>query len=537
MNISRVCKKWYRIISGLRLLNKTTFNECFQNGRICWKQYEHKTSPTQRHSHSCCQINDRMYLFGGLSGTSTSYNDLWYLDLNTKSWNRPTTNGSYPSPKAAASLVIYNNSLVLYGGYSHPYSHPFNQQVSFFDELHIYCIETFTWNQILFSQEAPKLAGHTASIINKNQMIFFGGCNGSLGNKTNSVYCLDLDTFEWLCSTNESGAKLTREIDGLKPECRYGHSQITLDDERILIVGGCGGPNRNFDDVWILNWPREKSVNASWQQITISNLINSPAQLYCISFVKCDDKLITFGKTRTPLATSPTASTDNLASKIQVLNPFSLNDLSTDCFTLTGSSSVAKSIQPRKCTCSMKIVEKQPISNFITPSSVNNLDDNQYSIENTVINVNDAQQMAMLNKTQRNTIKRLEVLKKIALKFNKLKDEKETKITQQLNTTTSLSRSQKHCVVHSNYMQMFILDIKQLLVDSAGEKPIVSWQIPVAHFSNAPPDTILYSLVKGVDEIVLFGGMESDSPIKNQLKNDYSKNRISNKLYVMKPLI
>jgi len=125
--------------------------------------------------------------------------------------------------------------------------------VSFFDELHIYCIDTFTWNQILFSQEAPKLAGHTASLINKSKMILFGGCNGSLGNKTNAVYCLDLDTFEW---------EACREIDGLKPESRYGHSQVSLDDERVLIVGGCGGPNRNFDDVWILTWPRDKKSNA-----------------------------------------------------------------------------------------------------------------------------------------------------------------------------------------------------------------------------------------------------------------------------------
>jgi hypothetical protein len=92
VNISRVCKKWYRIISGLRLINSTTFNDCFQMGNIVWKQYEQKTSPTQRHSHSCCHINDRMYLFGGLSGTSTSYNDLWFLDLNNKQWQRPTVN-------------------------------------------------------------------------------------------------------------------------------------------------------------------------------------------------------------------------------------------------------------------------------------------------------------------------------------------------------------------------------------------------------------------------------------------------------------
>lgn len=536
MNISRVCKSWYRIIAGLRLLNKTTFNDCFQNGRICWKQSEHKTSPTQRHSHSCCQINDRMYLFGGLSGTSTSYNDLWYLDLNNKTWNRPATNGLYPSPKAAASLLAYNNQLVLYGGYSHPYSHPFNQQVSFFDELHIYCIDTFTWNQILFSQEAPKLAGHSASIINKNQMIFFGGCNGSLGNKTNSVYCLDLNTFEWLNTCIDS-TKTFREIDGLKPECRYGHSQISLDDERILIIGGCGGPNRNFDDVWILNWPKDKNVNASWQQITINNLINSPAQLYCISFVKFDDKLITFGKTRTPVSPQ-TAKTpaDSLSSKIQVFNPFSLSD-SNECFTITGAMTT-KTVQSRKCTCSTKVFDKHPISNFVTPTNdVNSLDDNQ--IENTLINTNDAQQMALLNKSQRNTIKRLEVLKKISIKFNKTKDEKETKITQQMNTTTSLNRTQKYCVVHSHLMQMFILDIKQLMNEMIVAKPIVNWQTPIAHFYQAPPDTILYSLVIGVDEIILFGGMESDSPLKNQTKNcnDYSKNRISNKMYVMKPFV
>lgn len=127
--------------------------------------------------------------------------------------------------------------------------------MSFFDELHIYCVETFTWNQILFSVEAPKLAGHTASLINKNKMLLFGGCNGSLGNKTNAVYCLDMETFEW---------EPCREIDGLKPESRYGHSQMSLDDERVLIVGGCGGPNRNFDDVWILTWPRDKKINARY---------------------------------------------------------------------------------------------------------------------------------------------------------------------------------------------------------------------------------------------------------------------------------
>ena len=342
--------------------NEANFRECFDNGKINWKQFEFensKHSPSQRHSHSSCRIKNSIYVFGGLSSTSTAYNDLWLFDLNSKIWSRPNTNGSYPSPKAAATMISHNNKLFLYGGYSHPYSY-LHQQVSFFDEFHVFCTENSQWNQILFSQEAPKLAGHTASVINGNKMILFGGCNGSLGNKTNAVYCLDLDKFEWenYTSSTSTDSKLTlRELDGIKPECRYGHSQITLDEERVLIIGGCGGPNKQFDDVWILNWPKDKLAHAHWQKIIVNNLINSPAQNYCISFVFVgkDKKLITFGKPRIPPPAS-LASNSKIENRPAILNPYVgligeefLNNTNySNVYTITGNP---KLTLPRKCTC------------------------------------------------------------------------------------------------------------------------------------------------------------------------------------------
>ena len=116
-----------------------------------------------------------MYIFGGLSDTNTSFNDLWVLDLNTKTWSRPIADGAYPSPKACASLIAFKSSLILFGGYSHPYQHPLNQQINFFDEMHVYCTQTCTWKSKVYSNEAPKLAGHTVSIIDEDKMIVFGG--------------------------------------------------------------------------------------------------------------------------------------------------------------------------------------------------------------------------------------------------------------------------------------------------------------------------------------------------------------------------
>ncbi len=270
--------------------------------------------------------------------------------------------------------------------------------------------------------------------------------------------------------------------------------------------------------------------------------------------MKCNDKLITFGKIRTPnptlsnsTTTTSTLSNQSLINKIQIFNPFNLNDNSTDCFTITGTL-YSKLIQKRKCTCLLSNPNtnnsNNKNSNFITPT--NRVDDTVSSTID-IINTGDAQQMALLNKTQRNTIKRLEVLKKIAIKFNKKENDQKSTTTNTSAASSSstsssnclINRSQKHCVVHSNSMQMFILDINELLEDELKEQPIVNWQIPVAHFYQTPPDTILYSLILGIDEIILFGGMESDSPLKNQAKsyNDYSKNRISNKLYVMKAFV
>jgi len=335
-----------------------------------------------------------------------------------------------------------------------------------------------------------------------------------------------------------------------KPEARYGHSQISLDDERILIIGGCGGPNKQYDDVWIL-YISSVTNEALWQQVIVNNYINSPSQLYCISFILCEEnkKLVTFGKPRIPLASSnksvPSSSSVISTAQTTFKNPFSgmigdgfqLNSLNkytneqSDAYTLVGQT-----VQLRKCSCSS--LSSTSISSqstrHQTSKSNDPIDDSDKALTNNEQTPSELQ-LRLLNKSQRNTIKRLEALKKIASKFNKL-EEKEQKLIKQFNSTAYLSKTRKNCVIHSNSMQMFILDVNDLYKNynsTAHTKlPCVTWQTPIMA-NQAPPDTILYSLNQGIDELILYGGMEPTMNLKPS--NDNIKNRISNKLYIIKP--
>ena len=110
--------------------SETHFQKSVAYGSLFWNSL---TSahwvPTigKRHSHSACTYENSMYVFGGCTATCTTFNDLWRLDLDTRKWVRPITMGSYPSPKACATMLRYKKNFILFGGWSHPSPYPVHQ--------------------------------------------------------------------------------------------------------------------------------------------------------------------------------------------------------------------------------------------------------------------------------------------------------------------------------------------------------------------------------------------------------------------------
>ncbi|KAJ8265034.1 hypothetical protein COCON_G00141330 [Conger conger] len=268
-----VCKQWYRLIKGVAHQCYHGFLKAVQEGNIQWESrtYPYPGTPiTQRFSHSACYYdsNQSMYVFGGCTQSScnAAFNDLWRLDLNSKEWIRPLASGSYPSPKAGATLVVYRDLLVLFGGWTRPSPYPLHQPERFFDEIHTYSPSKNWWNCVVTTHGPPPMAGHSSSVIG-SKMVVFGGSLGAR-QMSNEVWVLDLEHWSWS----------KPPITGTAPHPRGGQSQIVLDDKTLLILGGCGGPNALLKDAWLLHMA---VAPWSWQQLRVENEEHGAPELWC----------------------------------------------------------------------------------------------------------------------------------------------------------------------------------------------------------------------------------------------------------------
>ncbi|XP_041377823.1 F-box only protein 42-like isoform X2 [Gigantopelta aegis] len=261
-----------------------TFRYSLRESKTIWTQIlPPPVLPTERYSHCACFFDKSMYVFGGCTLSNTTFNDLWRFDLATRQWIRPLAMGSYPSPKACASMVVYKDSLVLFGGWSHPTPFPLHQADRFFNELHMYNPESNRWIQLnSVSASVPEpVAGHSVSIV-EDRMVVFGGSHVPAAG-SNDVWVFDFEYLSWK----------QQPIAGPRPNMRYGQSQTTIDDKHILILGGCGGPNQIFNDIWLLALGRG---DWTWAEVKINNSEFAATQLWCHPVCKVGNTLVILNK-------------------------------------------------------------------------------------------------------------------------------------------------------------------------------------------------------------------------------------------------
>lgn len=270
---SAVCKRWASLANNVRIRKKASLQKGLVDFNLCWKQEVlsgQTPSIAARFAHSSSLHRHSMYVFGGASSYDTTFNDLWRFDLSRREWIRPISMGTYPSPKAGASLVCYADLLVLFGGWRHSYT-PFTM-CTLFDELHVYNIADNRWTIHNLAFGPPPMTGHSAT-VHRSKMVVFGGYQKTMENlgTSNDIWVLDLDKLAWKRPA----------VSDLKPPPRYGQFQMAIGEDHILVLGGTGGVNRIFNDAWLLDmrndvW-RWRNVQVKNKKCTVTHNWSYPA--------------------------------------------------------------------------------------------------------------------------------------------------------------------------------------------------------------------------------------------------------------------
>lgn len=508
----QVSKRWRRCVLNVTKSRQRNLDKAISEFAIAWQSVipvAMAPTITRRYSHAAVVHDNSMYVFGGCTCSMTTFNDLWRLDLSKRQWVRPLTMGTYPSPKACCSMVCYKDSLVLFGGWTHPASYPLHQTWHLFNELHVYDITANQWNYINTENMPPPTAGHSVSVHGK-WMVIFGGLqrasNVVHSTKSNDIWKLNLETLTWYKQETTDEHK--------KPVQRYGQSQTMLDDEHLLMMGGTGGTAIYYSDVWILKMTGDLWT---WLPVEVRNSGDAPPNLWCIPVCKVGDKIIVLSRSRqnyTPhmvYYSKVVWMRGDLEQEKRLERKVKQVDKDENVNGKRGTFPVRRGASDE---------EPQP-----GPSHGSNNQSNKPQLSNVVNNApSPGISLSAFNTYENNTSKadhrrerRLENLRRLEEKLKKQMIE----INQSWSTPSP--KKQKR-----NVLGMYVLDISHAL----DPKPYVTW-LPLKNngaFCQGPEETVLYSLVAGKSELIMFGGIQKDVSSLSCTTNNLS-NQVTNSLH------
>ncbi|XP_066499633.1 host cell factor 1b [Hoplias malabaricus] len=170
--------------------------------------------PPPRESHTAVVYTEktskksRLVIYGGMSGCRLG--DLWTLDIDTLTWNKPTISGTAPLPRSLHSATTITNKMYVFGGWvplvmddvkvaTH------EKEWKCTNTLACLNLDTMTWENILMDtleDNIPRArAGHCSVAIN-SRLYVWSGRDGYRKAWNNQVCCKDL----WYLETDRPHA-------------------------------------------------------------------------------------------------------------------------------------------------------------------------------------------------------------------------------------------------------------------------------------------------------------------------------------------
>ncbi|XP_046485878.1 host cell factor 1 isoform X1 [Neodiprion pinetum] len=235
-----------------RYLNDLYTLELLGNGVTAWDVPQtHGNSPPPRESHTGVAYADRttgkscLVIYGGMSGCRLG--DLWFLDIDTMTWNKPLVHGPTPLPRSLHTATLIGHRMYVFGG----------------------------WVPLVVDD--VKVATHEKE----------WKC-------TSTLACLNLETLTWEQLTVDS-------LEENVPRARAGHCAVAV-HSRLYVWSGRDGYRKAWNnqvrvcckDLWYLEVKKPPSpsrvqlVRASTQSLEVSWAATPSAQYYILQIQKYD---------------------------------------------------------------------------------------------------------------------------------------------------------------------------------------------------------------------------------------------------------
>lgn len=539
-----VCKRWRNICMLACRSKLLAFHNQITEGELLWQTVMTEESPdnvSRRHSH-CGVYSDKhlsMFIFGGCTASSSTFNDLLQFDLSNRKWIRPRAIGSYPSPKALATLVTNEDVLLLFGGWTHPSAYPLHQTWKLFSELHIYNIAESRWTQIKCEESdawPPKTAGHSAT-LHGDKMVVFGGLTMQRASDNLSFQC---SNNLWIFSLTSLNWYLQPTAGDVTPSGRYGQSQIYLDCEHLLILGGwLGSSNTDLIDIWMLDMSQSEW---RWYEMKVEGVEHRPKDISRHPAARAaKDRVVVLAKSKIG---SKKPQNWKGRPTLQVRNAIGTVPSTSRHHQPAASSSSEENdhVEPRRSVRppSSSIQSSAAIagpSHQPQPGPSYHAEEGRVDRELHTLGAPKPVKQRMMENRQRQLAS-----------LNRMEERLRSSGVGQLppnsrsaagghNSTASQPQPHNSPAVCPNHrMMMNILDTSRAISENT-----VKWLPPNPRLPgvDVPQEVDLYSLVQGRTELILFGGLKRDISIRGAPPNHSTRDSssVTNNIHILYPYI
>eukprot|EP01080_Neovahlkampfia_damariscottae_P006931 gene6931-11094_t len=232
------------IQAGTTLLSNSTLDpidvlKVFDFQTKKWTQILDINLPSKRTGHSFVKYKNKIFIYGGTTGSRVYLNDLHEFDLQTSTFSKEIYRFKGISDRFGQTAARINEKMIIFGGMLFSFQ-TFNWK--YYNDFYEINLDTKDYKRIILHPESDEIeaVGAHSSIENEktNEIYIFGGLNSK--GRYNLFYCLSLKDNQYFLKEIKPKGEV--------PSVRAG-SGISFFSQSVYITGGYDG-NEALNDTY-----------------------------------------------------------------------------------------------------------------------------------------------------------------------------------------------------------------------------------------------------------------------------------------------